>query len=54
MDPQVCWRVIQELVEEYPKYAGSSQAQEGIREELVEHLRSLATWIDKGGMLPTM
>lgn len=52
MDPQACWRDIQELITYYWQYEGSDQAQEGIREELVQHLQDLAEWIDKGGIVP--
>lgn len=47
MDPDTCWEETLELLS-----ALQGEEDGDTREELVEHLRNLATWIAKGGFVP--
>lgn len=47
MDPNACWAVIVSNV-------SNPDREQVDRDVLVEHLRALADWIEKGGALPNV
>lgn len=57
MDPDTCWKEICELLlaSHFHTYEDEFLDEDDLvdeREELVERLRDLATWIERGGFLP--